>query len=185
MRKIILIIGCLLIMTAVSSAQEPTFGIGVNGGLIYPILQEDQGTGSVFGVKVIYGLMNMITVEPHISFIKYGNPDFTDYPSLFNGFEGSKVTSYGVDAVLGSSFGAAGINPYLFAGIGFYNAKRDITAQDQTDLSWTGGLGVEIGVGTNFSIDARGKLYVVPLDGGGSKKAVTTTVGVNMFFGGK
>ena len=182
MKKLILTICCLLLAGG-SMAEEPSFGIGINGGLIYPIIQDDQDNGTVFGLKAMWTFGSMLTLEPNLSFVKYGEPTNSDIPGLYDGFEGSKVTSYGVNAILGGGSGAAGIHPYGLFGVGFYGMKRDMTNQDETDLGWIGGLGLEIGVGTSFALDGRGCVNVVPSDGGGSKKSLSVTAGLNMYFG--
>ena len=184
MKKYLFFVCCLLLATG-SMAEKPALGFGVNAGLIYPIIQDDQDNGSMFGLKAMYSLMNMVTVEPNITFVKYGEPSTSDpeLAGLYDGFEGSKVTSYGIDGILGGRFGARGISPYGIFGFGFYNMKREMTDQDVTDFGWTGGLGIEIGMSTSFAVDVRGKVNVVPSDGGGSKKSLSATAGVNFYLG--
>lgn len=184
MKKTLIFI-CLLFLanSAIAQTTAPTFGVGANVGMIYPIVQDDQDNGSIFGLKAIYSLGG-ITVEPNLSFVKYGDPTTSDADliGLYDGFEGSKITSFGVDGLLGGGSGA-GIHPYFLFGVSFYKTKRDMTQQDDTDLGFAGGLGLEIGVGTTLSLDARGKLHVIPIDGGGSKKAASATAGINFYFG--
>ncbi|KAA3636480.1 MAG: porin family protein [Calditrichaeota bacterium] len=186
MKKFVMAV-CILLIAGSVSAQSgsPQFGLGLNVGMVYPIVQDDQDNGSVIGFKVMYGFSNFIALEPNMSFVKYGDPSISDYPGLFDGLEGSKITSYGVDAVLGGSFGAGGINPYGIFGVGFYNSKRDQTDQDVTDFGWAGGFGIEIGFNSQFALDVRGKVNVVPSDGGGSKKSAAASAGLNFYLGSK
>jgi len=187
MKKII-ILTCLLFIVSNGIAQTPAvtpkFGIGVNAGLHIPIIQDDQGSGTTYGVKAIYALGGLITVEPNLTFMKFGDPTTsdTDLLGLYDGFEGSKVTSYGLNGILGGG-GGAGLHPYFLFGVGFYNTKRDMTLQDETDLGYSGGLGLEFGLGSSMSLDGRGLLIVIPTDGGGSKKSASATVGINYYFG--
>ncbi len=182
--KKLLFLFCLLGFAGSSIAQTVTFGVGVNAGLAYPIVQDDQGNGTIIGLKVIYSLGSLLTVEPNISFLKYGNPtsNVSGINGIYDGFEGSKITSYGVDAILGGG-GGTGLHPYLLAGAGYYNSKRDMTLQDETRLGFSGGLGFELGMGSAFSLDARVKLNVITSEGGGSKKSASASAGINYYFG--
>ena len=107
MRRILMVL-CLFILGALmANAQAPKFGVGAFGGMNMPILQDDQGNGTVFGLKAKVKIIPIILLEPNISFGKWGDPDPVDGVVLVSG---SKITSYGVDAVLGDSPGAAGIS---------------------------------------------------------------------------
>lgn len=187
MKKLVILL-CLLFLVSYGIAQTPevapNFGVGVNAGLIYPIVQDDQGSGTAFGLKVIYSLGGILTVEPNLTFMKYGDPSTSDADllGLYDGFEGSKLTSYGVDGILGGG-GGTGIHPYFLFGVGLYNTKRDMSFQDESDIGYSGGLGLELGMNPAMSLDARGKLIVIPADGGGSKKSASATVGINYYFG--
>lgn len=178
MKKII-VVAILLILPVFASAQS-SFGVGASGGLFIPIVQDDQGSGTIFTLRGIWNVNNLISIEPHMNLAKYGDPDGEG--GLFDGFEGSKVTSFGVNAVLGMG-GGMGLHPMLFAGIGSYKTKRDLTDQDVSDIGYSGGLGLEIGLNKSLALDARGALYVIPLDEGGSKKSVSVSGGVNFYFG--
>lgn len=181
MKHLIRAVGLVLLAAVALSAQSTIkFGVGANAGLRIPIVQEDQGNGSVFGFKGRLKLLPMLAVEPNISFGKFGEGDVIDG---IQPLEGSKVTSYGVDVTLGSGFGGPGFKPYGLLGAAFYNVKRDIASQDVTDLGYAAGLGFEIGVTPVVAVDLRAKLHIVPIDGGGSKKSATLTGGLNYYFG--
>lgn len=185
MRKIVNLLIVVLLPLAVT-AEQPTLSIGGFAGLDIPIVQDDQGQGSVFGFKANWGALKLITIEPYISFTKFGEPDSPDGdPGLFDGYDGSKIASYGVNGILGGSSGKAGLYPYFLGGIGFFNMKRDITSQDETDFGYNAGLGVEFGLSSGIAIDFRGSLHVIPIDGGGSKKSASITGGLNYFLGNK
>lgn len=179
MKKII-VLAVILLLPVMAAAQGSSFGVGASGGLFIPIVQDDQGSGTIFNVRGIWNLNSLITIEPHMNLAKYGDPDLDG--GLFEGFEGSKVTSFGVNAVLGMG-GGMGLHPMIFAGIGTYKTKRDLTNQDVSDIGYSGGLGLEIGVNKSLAVDARGAMYVIPLDEGGSKKSVSVMAGVNFYFG--
>jgi hypothetical protein len=86
-----------------------------------------------------------------------------------------------VNGILGGGPGP-GLKPFFLAGFGSYKIKNDDTGFDESRMGYSGGIGLGIGLGPKFSLDGRGEVLVIPMDGGGSKKAVTGTAGVMMFF---
>lgn len=176
MRKILLLLTFLTVASAVP-ASAIGFGIGGYGGMQIPIIQEDQSSGTAFGIKAKFGLVPGIAFEPNLNFAKYGDAEFE-----FGTRKGSKVTSYGVDAVLGSGIGAVGFRLYGILGGGFYSIKRDYD-DDVSKFGWSTGMGFEIGFTPSFGIDIRGKINVISMDGGGTKKAAAVTGGINYYFG--
>ena len=181
MRKTILLLCSLLLLYSSVAAAGAKIGVGVFGGLDQPVGLEDQKQGSVFGIRGKLKAFPVITFEPFLSFSKFGDPDYEDFPL---GVEGSDVNAYGVDAVLGAPFGAKGFAMFGIVGAGFYNIKNDqIPDADETNLGWSAGLGFGIGFTPMVSLDVRGKLNVIPYEGGGSFKSVSATAGVNYHFG--
>ncbi|MCX6829549.1 MAG: outer membrane beta-barrel protein [candidate division Zixibacteria bacterium] len=176
MRKRILLL--LLMMAISASVGAAHFGVGGYGGVNIPIIQEDQSSGTVYGLKAKLSLLPGIALEPNINFAKFGDAEYS-----FGVRKGSKVTSYGVDAILGSAgLGAIGFRMYGILGGGIYKIKRD-NDDDISKMGWTTGLGFEIGLAPSFGLDFRGKLNIVTTDGGGSKKSAAVTGGLNYYFG--
>ena len=185
MRRLVVLTFLLLLVASAASAGETKFGAGVFGGMNMPLIQDDQGSGTAFGVKAIIGGLPIFTFEPYFVTASNGDPEID---GVTNDLEGSSITAYGVDAKLGALIGAPGIAPYFFGGIGFYKTSNDqLGAQidDGTDFGFGGGLGVNIGVGPSMAIDLRGKLNVVPTEGGSSDKSLWLTAGLNYYFGAK
>lgn len=174
-------ISILLVCLLMLSAQAGTIGLGagMNGGLEFPIVQKDQKQGSVFGFKALIKLSPVVILEPCLSLINYGNPEFEEFTS---DLEGSKVTAYSLNAILGKSFGDVGINPYGLFGIGYYNTSNDQTGAESKNTGWSAGFGVEIGVSTRVGLDFRGRVAVISTDGGGTKKSGAMTAGINFYF---
>lgn len=179
MKKAALTMMVLLLCSSVS-AQGVKLGVGVFGGLEYPLGQDDQAKGTVFGFRAKIKALPIITIEPRISFTSFGEPE----GDLFTlDLDGSKVTSYGVDAVIGAPFGGKGFAMFGVLGAGFYNMKRDQTFEDFTELGWSAGLGFAIGFMPMMSGEVRGMGHVVPYEDGGSAKSASVTVGLNYFIG--
>jgi hypothetical protein len=185
MKKAIVAV-CLLILASVptASAQDgPKMGVGAFAGLSIPILQDDQSQGMEYGFKGRYGLGSILVLEPYVAFTKWGEPDPVDGVDL--GIDGSKVTSFGLEASLGNLPGAVGISPFFTAGGGSYKVKNDDTGYESSKIGFSLGLGLGYGMSPSLSLDVRGKAIVVPQEEGGSKKAVGASFGLNFSFGGK
>ncbi|MBI5266124.1 MAG: outer membrane beta-barrel protein [candidate division Zixibacteria bacterium] len=172
MRKTALVMALLLTASAVS-AQLPKIGVGAFGGISLPVAQKDQAQGTEYGIRARVAVLSFLSAEAQLAFTKWGKPDPIDGFPL--GIEGSKVTAFGFNGVLGGGAGA-GMKPFFVAGAGKYKIKNDQTKEEISRLGYSGGLGLGIGLGP-LTLDARGEAVVVPLADGGSKKAVKVTVG--------
>ena len=184
--KRVLMIGCVLVLslaTLTAAQPGPKLGVGAFAGLSIPLLQDDQSQGMEYGFRGRVGLGTLIVVEPYVSFVKWGEPDPADGVDL--AIDGSKVTSFGVEASLGNLPGAMGFSPFFFAGVGSYKVENDDTGYEASKLGWSAGLGLGIGLTPKFSLDVRGRFAVAPQEEGGSKKAVGATAGINFSLGGE
>ena len=181
MKKLLLVFFSLLLLSAAVNGEGAKFGVGAFGGLNIPLIQDDQASGTAFGIMARIKFLPFLSVEPNAMFGKWGEPGDVDGFQL--GVSGSKINSFGVDAILGSVPGTVGLKPYAVIGFGSYKIKNDDTGYDESNLGWSGGLGFGIGVSPKFDVDLRGKFIVVPQDGG-SKKAITLTGGLLYYFGG-
>lgn len=177
---LILILLICLIVPAVH-AGSVKWGLGLSGGMEFPFVQEDQAQGSVFGFKAKLSLLPGLAVEPGLYFIKFGDPEFEEL--AVSDFEGAKLNAYGIDAILGGSFGARGVKPYGLFGFGYYKYKQDQSNLENTNFGWSVGFGIEVGVSSKVCLDFRGRAIVVSNEGGGSKKSGAITGGINFYPG--
>ncbi|MCK5125736.1 MAG: outer membrane beta-barrel protein [candidate division Zixibacteria bacterium] len=181
MKKLLFIAAVLLLYASTAMAQAPKFGVGVFGGINIPVVQDDQKSGTAFGLKARIKLLPIIIAEPNVTFGKWGDPDPVDGLDL--GISGSKITSFGIDFTLGGLPGKAGFKPFAFVGVASYKVKNDDTNYENSKLGVAGGLGFAIGVSPLIDIEVRGKAVVAPQDDG-SKKAIWILGGINYYFGG-
>ena len=167
----------LLIFFALStSAFSTDLGAGAFGGVLIPVVQEDQGTGSTFGIRGKIALMDGISLEPNINFHKYGDAELD-----FGTIAGSKITSFGVDAIVGGGQGKSTVSMYGLIGGGFYSITRDFD-EDVSKLGFSAGLGLELVLVQSVGFDIRGKLDVISGEGGGTKKSAAVLGGVTYYF---
>jgi hypothetical protein len=172
------IVAALLLVAMTASAQIPKLGVGAFGGLSIPLAQDDQASGKVFGLRGRLSLAGSLAVEAQIGFAKWGQADPIAGVTMP---EGSKVTQFGVNGILGGGAGP-GIKPMFIVGFGSYKIKNDETKYDESRMGYNGGIGLGIGLGPKFGLDVRGEAVVIPLADGGSKKAVNGTAGLMLFF---
>ena len=183
----IFVVGMLLLLMAPSAfSQTPKLAVGASVGLEIPIVQDDQASGAVYGFRLRYQLMPSIAVEPNIYFSQYGDPESDE---VVLNIPGSDVTAFGVDVILGSRLGSIGINPFFFAGLGFYEQTNEfldpIYEPSGRRFGFSGGLGLGFGLSPKFDLEARAKLNVATSEGGGSKKSASILGGFNFNLGGQ
>jgi hypothetical protein len=179
MKKLALWAFLALMLVPPAMAAPVKLGFGAFGGLNIPVVQDDQNTGNIFGIRARIKLMSFIVAEPNIAFGKWGAPDPIRGFDL--GIDGSKIKSYGVDATIGGLPGAPGLKPFAVLGAGIYSIKNDDTGYDESKLGFSFGLGAGIGLTPQFDLDVRGVGIVAPQEEG-SKKAVFVTGGLTYYF---
>jgi len=179
MKKLLVLLILLIFLTPYIHGQGLKLGVGAFGGLNMPVVQDDQKTGSVFGFRARLQLLPFLSAEPNLTFGKWGKPDPVDDVEL--GIDGSKITSFGVDVLLGSMNSIKGFKPFGIIGVGIYKIKNDDTGYDESKPGFSGGLGFGIGLTPLLDFDICGRLIVAPQEDG-SKKALFITAGINYYF---
>lgn len=181
MKQVFLALIVLILCSTTTLASN--FGIGVAGGLEFPIAQFDQTSGTNFTLKAILKAVPFISLEPHVTISRLGDGDFAEFGG---DLEGADISAYGVDATLGAG-GGPGVGIYLVGGGAVYKWKRDLPGEfadtDFSKVGWSAGLGLRIGFTPKLELDMRGKLVIIPTGDDGSKKSATVTAGLNYYFG--
>src|SRR5262245_37891257 len=146
---------------------------GVFGGMSFPVLQDDQSQGSLFGARVPVRLLPLLTVEPFYSASALGDKTLETVPGFSVTREGSDVTTYGVNAIF--PFGTTTLL-YPYVGIGSAHFERN--GQDETFTSFNVGLGLGFTPIPKFSLDVRGELQAAST-GDTSRKMANVTLGAS------
>ena len=144
---------------------------GVFGGMSFPVLQDDQGQGSLFGARIPVRLATLLAVEPFYSTSALGDKTIETSPGFSVTREGSDVTTYGVNALF--PFGTKTLL-YPYAGIG--NAHFSRSGEDESFTSYDVGLGLGVTLIPKLMLDVRGELQMAS-SGDTSRKMFNATLG--------
>ena len=177
MKKVLLFI---LILSAPVWAQKD-ISVGAFGGLNAPIVQDDAGSGSAFGVKAKFSPMPMIAGAAFFEARSIGDPSFT-FGGTEHTTDGGSVTSFGVEALIGNTGGGPGPHFYWALGISSYKWTRD-NWEDVSEVGYHVGPGIEMIFPANIGLEIRGKFEIVPTGGEGSRKKGIILIGANYHIG--
>ena len=171
MRKILFI---ALAATALSAGTAGAGGVGIGafGGMSLPLVQEDQGNGSLYGLRVPVQVVPLLRAEPFWSTSALGDKT-VEVGGISQTRTGSDVTTFGVNAILTMG----GFYPY--AGIGSAKFKRDSIEDSYTSYHF--GLGFNIPLVPKVSVDLRAELQAAVKDGT-SRKMGNLTLGASYNF---
>jgi Outer membrane protein beta-barrel domain len=155
------------------AARAGTIAIagGVFGGMSFPVLQDDQSQGSIFGARIPVRLAALLAVEPFYSTSALGDKTIETSPGFSVTRSGSDVTTYGVNALL--PFGTKTLL-YPFGGIGSARFQRD--GEDESFTSYDLGLGLGVPLIPKLMLDVRGELQMAS-SGETSRKMFNVTLG--------
>lgn len=126
----------LFLALAAVPASAVTIGAGAFGGVSIPVVQDDNGQGSIYGIRAPIGIAPIFTVEPYASWTSGGDVEETinTIPLTRSGID---LQSYGANVLF--TFGT-GFQLFPFAGIGMTSSERD--GLDQSSTQWNFGLGL-------------------------------------------
>ncbi len=184
-RSIITAMLALVLGTGTAQAKEIGVGVGVFGGVSWPMLQDVSvssfspsdafgESGSQFGIRVPVTAIPVFTLEPYYASSSYGDRSeiFAGIPYSREGFDG---TSFGVNAILGKVDDGR-VNFYPYVGLGSYSLER--TGEEIDGIGYNFGLGLGISVASKISLQIRGEFDMVPT-GDTSRKFGNATLGLN------
>ena len=176
MRKIAVTLIAFAAIAAANVAHAGGIGVGVFAGSSIPVVQEDTGNGSVWGVRAPITFVPMLTVEPYYAKTAGGDKD-QDVDGITYTRSGIDLTTYGANVML--TFGT-GFQLYPFAGIGSTKAER--SGLDATSTSYTFGMGLAFKPPVaKLSVHLRGELSAVldDTDTDTSRKWANLTAGLS------
>jgi hypothetical protein len=152
-----------------SAANARSLGVSGFAGMSIPIVQDDNGSGPIFGLRVPVQVLNHVTLEPFFASTNNGDAslDIGGVSATRSGFD---VTSFGANALL--TFGN-GFRFYPFVGISSNSLKR--TGSDTRSLTgFGGGLGIGIAPTSRIALHIRGEATSMKSGGSGRLFAMVT-----------
>jgi hypothetical protein len=174
--------GAVLVLSALSLApavHATGWGVGGFGGVSIPIAQKDADRGIVAGAHVRFSLAGLLGIEPNFTYFRDGDWKVDELPGIT--FKGSKVSAFGVNAILGGAGPVAGFRFFPFVGAKIYNMKK-FGLDSESQIGWNAGLGLEIGF-SKIGIEARAAGELMKMKNKGSRKWAHVTAGLNYYFG--
>ena len=166
----------LALFAFASTASAGGIGIGAFGGASVPLVQDDNGQGTIYGVRVPVSLVPIFTLEPYYSKSTGGDKDQEVGGSTFTR-SGIDLTSYGANLML--AFGT-GFQMYPYAGIGTTQSERP--GLDASATAYNFGLGFGISPpALKLALHLRGEMAVVREEDAteSARKWANVTVGVS------
>lgn len=158
-----------------AAAMDPLIGASAFGGASIPIVQDDNGPGPIYGIRVPVNLLQYLTLEPYFAHTGGGEADET-FGGVGYTRSGFDVNAYGINAVVGNSGLTNGFSFFPYAGIGSHALTRD-GSDDRTEFGFQFGLGVAFTPMPALSVNVRGELNAVVTDQT-SRKFGNVTAGV-------
>ncbi|MCK4656155.1 MAG: porin family protein [candidate division Zixibacteria bacterium] len=180
MRRALLIVSIGLLLFSSVNAAPMRISAGAFAGMNLPIAMDDVTSGAIYGFKARFTLLPKIGIEPNVVFSTYGDAEAEVYGEI-QSRDGGKITSFGVDAVLGGIQGIAGLSIYGIVGFGSSKWSRD-GIDDVSEIAYYLGLGVEYALPQSISIEVRAKAQIIPHEDGSYKNGIVTA-GLNYYFG--
>jgi len=170
---LLLALSLLTLAAACDASVFTKLGIGAYSGVNIPIVQDDAGTGPLYGFRGRIGFP-LVTLEPAVTILNNADQD-ADVSGSTISLEAPEVTSYSFSALFGGSF-------YGLAGIGWSSINVPDGAGESTEPTYYLGGGAEIGVGP-VAVDVSPRLYLIQTADNATRKNVGILIGVNYYFG--
>lgn len=175
----------LAALAAPATAGLFDVGVGVYGGVNYPIFDEDVpdvSGGVTYGAKLRV-LTPLPVLAGEVYYTRIGQTDIEDIwkDDVSLKLDGDGFNVFGADILFGGLRGIPGVKFYGMAGVNFVNFEDDGSEEMK--------MGGEIGAGLEFSppildigVEVRATLMVLAWQEGADKKLATVTAGINYYF---
>src|SRR5215204_1850012 len=154
-RSLALLLLFLCVSAPMAHAEGISIGAGAFGGYAVPVVQEDTGSGAMYGVRLPVQVSSKLTIEPYYmtSQLDDVTEELGDPPVEYtrSGFE---MRSLGGNLILFNN------TIYPFVGFGAYELTRP-GSEDINELGWNFGLGLGLPIAEKFRLDIRGELDMI------------------------
>lgn len=180
-KKLFAVFSLLLMGGVVANARSMEIGVGGFGGMNIPVVQDDASTSSLLGLKARMQLIPALGIESFFTRLNQGDTSI-EVGGKDMSRDGGSISSFGLNLILGSISSDLGAHFHVAAGIGSYSIKRE-GIPNESRLGYNLGPEVEIGLRHGLSVEVSSKFHIITLEGGGSRKNIGISGGVNYYFG--
>jgi len=171
MRRLIALALVLLVVPG-GVARAGSIGLGVFGGMSYPVLNEEVSKGTLYGLRVPVNIVPIVSIEPFYASSNLGDGKVTT-PLGDLTRQGPDETAYGANLLLASG---GPLSFYPYAGISQVTLKQD--GANKTYTTYQGGIGLGISLMPKVTIHVRGEMQML-VDGETSRKFGNVTLGAS------
>jgi hypothetical protein len=178
-RTSVLLLSFLLMAGAASDVLGSKIGLGGFAGMNIPIVQDDASSGTLFGFKGRFELLPNLGAEAFFTALDQGESSIEVWGKDMVVDAGS-ISSFGLNLILGSMSSEGGAHFHVAGGIASYSFNRD-GVPDESRFGYNFGPGIEIGLG-KVSLEVSSRFHIITLDGGGSRKNLGVSGGLNYYF---
>jgi len=183
-RSVLLAISVITVPAAFAGSYP--LGVELFGGFDMPLVQEDVGSGPMYGISVRGHVISIFHAQLVFRGSSQGDKDESitpiGAPSLTETLQGGSLTGFGLNVLL------AGKKPALVWPYGFIGISTNSFAPGQRDketllgTSWGGGLAVSLYRNIVYA-DANASLLVMPIENNSaSRKNLQIGVGLMYMF---
>jgi hypothetical protein len=174
MKRILVLVLLGLALCGGPAHAEKFLGIMPYAGYSFPIIQEDTGSGAIYGLRAPLIIIPILTLEPFYASSSLGDAE-EELGGLSYTRTGFDMTAFGVSALLMSQ--GEGFKFYPFAGVGSWELERT-GSETIKETGFNFGFGISIPTGAKLSLHVRGEMDMI-IDGDTSRKFGTATAGLN------
>lgn len=189
MRTLFAIVLVCVIGAGVASAETYPLGVEVFSGYDMPVLQQDVGSGTIFGLAVRGHVWGPFHGELFFRSTSQGDVDETlefggNIPDETVTYKGGTLSGFGANLLLAKSHPVS-VWPYLQLGLSTNSlAPGEDFKKDESLLGWSfgGGTGINL-YNKALYLDVNTNLLVMPFhDNNASRKNWQTRVGIQYFI---
>jgi len=165
--------GLLTLALVPAAAGAASLGLGVYGGVSFPLVYDTASQGPQYGLRAPIHLIPLLIVEPYFAKSALGDKDETFGGQTYTR-SGPDVDTFGANALF--NFGGS-VKFYPFLGIGSTTIKQS-GSSDVTDTNLNFGVGLGFTPIPKLGVDLRAELNAV-VTGDTSRKFGNLTAGVS------
>jgi hypothetical protein len=183
--KIVMAVFALLLLAAPGWSGTYLLGVGLHSGYDMPVLQEDIGAGTMWGLSVRGNIVSFLHGQLIVRGTSQGDAEIElEHADETITFAGGTLTGFGLNLLMAKK-DPAGFWPYFMLGVSSNSLSQgESFKEDESNMGWTigGGAGINL-YQRKVYLDVNTGLLVMPThDNNASRKNWQTMIGVQYFI---